>query len=158
MDLEPFTLPFAENKIPQTNKKMFFSIIIPSYNNGEQLINTLKNLALQNYPRDEYEITVVDDGSADNTRKALRDFMNQYPSLNLKAVHFPRVIERTAGDARFRAGLARNLGVKRSAGKYWLFWMRIFLSRRIIFGGWKKNTKKRMWFCCRGAISKPMPP
>lgn len=121
MDLEPFTLPFAENKTPQTNKKMIFSIIIPSYNNGRQLINTLKNLALQNYPRDEYEITVVDDGSTDNTKKALRNFIGQYPSLNLKAIHFPRVVERTAGDARFRAGLARNLGVKYSKGEILAF-------------------------------------
>ena len=121
MDLEPLTLPFAENKISKTSKKMSFSVIIPSYNNEGQLINTLRNLALQNYPRDEYEITVVDDGSTDNTRKALRNFINQYPSLNLKAVYFPRVIERTAGDGRFRAGLARNLGVKYSEGEILAF-------------------------------------
>ena len=121
MDLEPDYLPFAENKIPKKNKDIFFSIVIPSYNNGTQLANTLKYLAHQNFPRDKYEITVVDDGSTDHTKKAVKLFIDQHPSLNLKAIHFPRVIERKNGDARFRAGLARNLGVKYSQGQFLAF-------------------------------------
>ena len=121
MELEPITLPFAKNKIPQSSKKIFFSVIIPSYNNKTQLLNTLKNLALQNYPRDEYEIILVDDGSMDNTKQAVKNFMEQHPSLNLKAIYFPRVIERKSGDGRFRAGIARNLGVKHSEGEVLAF-------------------------------------
>ena len=120
IDLEPLTLPFAENNL-SSQKKIIFSIVTPSYNSKTQLINTLKYLAQQDYPRDEYEIIVVDDGSTDNTRKALRQFMEQYPSLQLKAIHFPRVIEQKAGNGRFRAGLARNLGVKYSQGEILAF-------------------------------------
>ena len=121
IDLEPLTRPFAENKIPQSSKKIFFSIVIPSYNNKTQLINTLKNLALQNYPRDEYEVILVDDGSTDRTKKAVKHFMDQYPSLNLKAIYLPRVMERKTGDGRFRAGIARNLGGKYSEGEILAF-------------------------------------
>lgn len=120
MDLGPCTLPFAENKIP-SSKKATFSIIIPSYNRKKQLINTLKYLSQQNYPRDEYEIILVDDGSTDNTRSAVRNFMKQYPSLQMKAIHFPRVLEKKIFSARFRAGLARNLGSRYSEGEILAF-------------------------------------
>ena len=121
MDLEPLFLPFAESKIPAQNKKIFFSLIIPSYNNEEQLLNTLKSLARQDYPREEYEVIVVDDGSLDNTKTMIKSFMREYSSLNLKALSFPRVVERKIGDSRFRAGLARNLGVKHSQGEILAF-------------------------------------
>ena len=120
MDLEPCTLPFIQNSLP-TNKAIYFSIIIPSYNSKTELINTLKHLAKQDFPRDEYEVIAVDDGSADDTRSALANFVKQHPSLNIKALCFPRVIERKAGDSRFRAGLARNLGAKHSLGKFLAF-------------------------------------
>ena len=116
MDLEPLFLPFAENKIP-SNQKIFFSLIIPSYNNKEQLLNTLKNLTRQNYPRTGYEVILVDDGSLDNTKQAVKSFMKNNSGLNLKAFFFPRVVERKIGDSRFRAGLARNLGAKHSQGE-----------------------------------------
>ena len=119
MDLEPYTLPFAENILPKNN--IYFSIIIPSYNRKKELINTIKNLARQDFPRNEYEIIAIDDGSNDNTRSALREFVKQSPSLNIKAIHFPRVIEKKSGDCRFRAGLARNLGAKHSQGKFLAF-------------------------------------
>ena len=119
MDLEPYTLPFAENKLPKQN--IYFSIIIPSYNSKAELINTLKHLTEQDFPKEEYEVIAVDDGSSDNTRQALNDFIKQHPILNIKAIHFPRVIEKKAGDSRFRAGLARNLGVKHSSGQMLAF-------------------------------------
>ena len=119
MDLEPYTQPFIQNSLP--NRNIYFSVIIPSYNSKNELINTLKHLAKQDFPRNEYEIIAVDDGSADNTRQALANFVKQHPSLNIKAIHFPRVIERKAEDSRFRAGLARNLGVKHSTGKFLAF-------------------------------------
>ena len=119
MDLEPCALPFVENTLPNNN--IYFSIIIPSYNRKTELINTIKNLAKQDFSRNEYEIIAVDDGSNDNTRSALREFVKQNPCLNIKAIHFPRVIEKKSGDSRFRAGLARNLGVKHSQGKFLAF-------------------------------------
>ena len=119
MDLEPCILPFTQNSL--LNKKIYFSVIIPSYNSKTELINSLKYLAQQDFPRNEYELIAVDDGSSDNTRSALADFVKQHPSLNIKALHFPRVIERKTGDSRFRAGLARNLGAKHSSGKLLAF-------------------------------------
>ena len=100
---------------------MFFYSYSCTYNNKAQLLNTLKNLAAQNYHREEYEVILVDDGSTDNTKQAVQKFMEQHPSLNLKAIYFPRVVERKPGDCRFRAGIARNLGVKYSEGEILAF-------------------------------------
>ena len=73
MDLEPLTQPFI--KTPSTEgKEIQFSIIIPSYNNKAQLLNTLEKLKEQDYPKDKYEIIPIDDGSNDGTLNRLTDF------------------------------------------------------------------------------------
>ena len=41
------------------------SIIIPSYNSNQNLINCIKSICSQKF--NKYEIIVVDDGSIDNT-------------------------------------------------------------------------------------------
>ena len=43
--------------------KPFFSIIIPTYNRPERLANCLSAIAKLDYPRDRFEVIVVDDGS-----------------------------------------------------------------------------------------------
>ena len=121
MDLEPLTKPLKENSSLRKFKKIVFSIIIPSHNNKNQLKHTLKALAEQEFPRNKYEIIIVDDGSADQTKRAVKNFMEQYPSLNMKMIFFPRVVEKKQGDNRFRAGIARNLGVKHSEGEILAF-------------------------------------
>ncbi len=120
MDLEPLTKPFAENNI-ESKKEIHFSIILPSYNNKTELIHSLNYLTKQDYPKNQFEIIVVDDGSTDNTLKDLNCFLNKNKDLNLKIIHFPRVIPRKSGDGRFRAGIARNLGSKYAKGEILAF-------------------------------------
>lgn len=43
------------------------SVIIPTYNRKDWLIETLKSLAQQTLPTDRFEVIVVDDGSTDGT-------------------------------------------------------------------------------------------
>ena len=47
--------------------------------------------------------------------------MESQGGYNFTAIHFPRVKPRKPGDASFRAGIARNLGVKYASGKYLAF-------------------------------------
>jgi glycosyltransferase involved in cell wall biosynthesis len=49
------------------DKKMDISVIIPTYNRYDTLKLTLQALAIQDYPKDRYEVIVVDDGSKDDT-------------------------------------------------------------------------------------------
>jgi glycosyltransferase involved in cell wall biosynthesis len=44
------------------------SVIIPTYNRKEMLLESLQSLALQTFPSDGFEVIVVDDGSTDGTR------------------------------------------------------------------------------------------
>jgi len=46
---------------------MDVSIVIPTYNRRKILKRALELLFAQNYPKDKYEIILVDDGSTDGT-------------------------------------------------------------------------------------------
>lgn len=98
------------------------SVIIPSYDNRDYVVNTVRHLARQDFPKSQFEIIVVDDGSSDGTEEALRiattEFLDQ---LNFKYIHSPRLRPRKMGDANYRAGISRNLGVKNSVGRILCF-------------------------------------
>lgn len=120
LNLEPTYSPLIENSQP--NKNIIFSIVIPSYNNNFELLETLLSLAHQDYDKTNFEIIVVDDGSNDSTKMSVKNFATDHLSdLNFKYIFFPRNRKRIMGDARFRAGIARNLGVKQAQGRYLAF-------------------------------------
>jgi glycosyltransferase involved in cell wall biosynthesis len=50
------------------------SIIIPTYNRSKILIKTLKALENQSYPKSNYEVVIVDDGSTDDTNLQVKIF------------------------------------------------------------------------------------
>lgn len=54
------------------------SVIIPAYNCEKTIGQCLKALARQSYPRDSYEVIVVDDGSADNAAAVIKDHPVKY--------------------------------------------------------------------------------
>ncbi len=117
MDLRPLTSPFINKN---HSEDIVFSVIIPSYNNEIQVLNCLKKLSVQDFPKKNYEVIVVDDASQDRTRAMLRAFASK-TDLNFKAIHFPMVMERNKVGGPFRAGIARNLGAKHSSGSFLAF-------------------------------------
>jgi glycosyltransferase involved in cell wall biosynthesis len=56
------------------HKKIIFSIVLCTYNREKHIEQCLKSLVNQNFPRDQYEIIVVDDGSTDSTRELVAKF------------------------------------------------------------------------------------
>jgi len=48
------------------------SVIVPVYNRSQLLAQCLASLCAQNYPRDSYEIIVIDDGSTDESAEVAR--------------------------------------------------------------------------------------
>jgi hyaluronan synthase len=48
------------------------TIVVPAYNEGRQVFDTLKSLAGSNYPREKIQLIAVDDGSADDTWKWIK--------------------------------------------------------------------------------------
>jgi glycosyltransferase involved in cell wall biosynthesis len=83
---------------------MLFSIIIPTYNRYELLRRTLSSVWEQSFV--EFEVIVIDDGSADNTWDELRALGSKLRVLR----------QQNAGP-----GAARNLGAKHANGDYLAF-------------------------------------
>jgi GT2 family glycosyltransferase len=64
---------------------MTFSVIVPTYNRKDILRECLDRLICQDYPKADYEIIVVDDGSADGTGEMIKnEFM---PYGNVKYIY-----------------------------------------------------------------------
>lgn len=100
------------------NSEIEVSVVIPSYNNKKYLSNTIKHLLKQDLPRRNFEIILVDDGSSDDSYAAVRRIVEgDIDEVNFKYVYFARSKERKMGDSQFRAGVARNMGVKHTQGK-----------------------------------------
>jgi len=89
-------------------QKPFFSIVIPTHNRPKQLANCLKSLSHLDYPRDRFEVIVVDDGSRIIPEGVLADFRGQ---LNITLL---------TQDRTGPAG-ARNTGVNIAKGDFLAF-------------------------------------
>lgn len=85
-----------------------YSVVIPTYNRAHVLRRCLTALNRQRYPRHNWEVVVVDDGSSDDTGDVLRN-----TSLRVR-LNWAR--QENAGPAA-----ARNLGVHMARGRVILF-------------------------------------
>ncbi len=65
------------------------TVIIPAYNEGRMVKNSIDAVASASYPRDRLEIFVVDDGSKDDTWKHIKRAAAAYPGL-VTTVRFPQ--------------------------------------------------------------------
>jgi glycosyltransferase involved in cell wall biosynthesis len=91
----------------KTNIKV--SIVIPNFNKGEWISETLESILDQSYSR--IEVVIVDDGSTDNSLEVIGRFCNRYENFKL--------IER---ERKPKGGsTCRNIGLEVSKGDYILF-------------------------------------
>jgi len=104
------TFPSIEEKSKKNNIP-FVSVIIPTYNRKDILCLTLLGIIQQDYPKDKYEIIVVDDGSDDGTNKLVKGFIKKYNFIKY-------IYQDKEG---YRVALARNLGGKQAKGEILIF-------------------------------------
>ncbi len=83
------------------------SIIIPFYNVENFISECLDSVYDQDIPLSDYEVICVNDGSPDNSRDIVLDYMNRFPNLHL--------IEHKQNK---KLGAARNTGRSIAKGKY----------------------------------------
>lgn len=83
---------------------MVLSVIIPTFNRAEILKECLEAIFKQDFPKQDYEVIVVDDGSKDETRELLVKFGARHK--NFKFYH-----QKNQGQ-----GVARNLAVQHAQG------------------------------------------
>ena len=57
---------------------MSFSIIIPTYNEAENILDLIKEIRFSLKSYKNYEILIIDDGSTDNTLKLLKNYKNKF--------------------------------------------------------------------------------
>lgn len=60
-----------------TNYNTRVSIIIPARNEEENITNLLSDLVNQTYPKELFELIVVDDNSTDSTQQKVNEFINK---------------------------------------------------------------------------------
>lgn len=86
------------------------SVIICTYNRARSLERTLNALETQTYPADKFEVIVIDDGSADETKQICERMQNLRPNFSYLR------LETNGG-----LSCARNIGMKKAQGENLLF-------------------------------------
>lgn len=63
------------------------SVLIAARNEEKNIDKLLQSLYNQNFPKEFYEVIIVDDNSEDNTKKIIEDFINNHKDLNIKVLN-----------------------------------------------------------------------
>ncbi|MBC3759024.1 glycosyltransferase [Hyunsoonleella sp. SJ7] len=85
---------------------MKLSILIPMYNSEELIGNCLDSLLIQNLPKEDYEIIIIDDESSDKSVEIVQDYAKKYTNISL-------VLQKNAGTFT-----TRNRLLKLAKGDY----------------------------------------
>lgn len=85
---------------------MKISFILPAYKVEHYISKCLHSCINQDIPKEEYEIIVIDDGSPDNTKIIVEDYIQRYNNIRL-------ITQTNKG-----VSAARNEGLKHAKGKY----------------------------------------
>lgn len=87
-------------------RNLFFSVVVPTYNRAHLVPRTIDSILSQDY--EPFELIVVDDGSTDDTDKALEVYLTDQRFRYFKKENAER-------------GAARNFGFKQAKGDYVFF-------------------------------------
>ncbi|MFC2162160.1 glycosyltransferase [Candidatus Altiarchaeota archaeon] len=88
------------------DEQPFVSVVVPTYNRGPLLNECLDSLFGQDYPKDKYEVIIVNDGSADDTEDILTEYEQRADD---RYMHFRQENKGVSA--------ARNLGIQNSQGE-----------------------------------------
>ena len=92
---------------------MLISIVIPTFNSSKYLSQTIETALNQTYKNTE--IIIVDDNSTDNTIKIIKN----YQKKNSKIKFYKIKNKKNTGSGS--GSKPRNIGIKKSKGKYIAF-------------------------------------
>ena len=92
-----------------SSKKPLISVLVCNYNYANYIEETLKSAILQDYAN--IEIIIVDDGSTDNSKEVIKNFIKNHSDYNINLI------------SRGNKGIAfsRNEAIKKSNGEYFIF-------------------------------------
>ena len=87
-------------------EKNYVSIIMPAYNSSRWISDSIQSVLDQYY--EQWELLIVDDGSTDNTKNIVKNFLTD------KRINY--YYQKNFGPA-----VARNYGISKASGKYLAF-------------------------------------
>jgi glycosyltransferase involved in cell wall biosynthesis len=88
-------------------KTPIISIIIPVYNAEKHIVKCFESIQNQTFL--DYEVVIINDGSVDNSKSIIEQFIHNYKNWFL----YSKINEGT--------GISRNFGIKKTRGKYIAF-------------------------------------
>jgi len=83
-------------------KEDFITVVVPIRNEECFIASTLDQIISQDYPRDSFEILVVDGISNDDTRRIVLDYCREYPQIKL--MDNPKLLSSAGRNVGFRNG------------------------------------------------------
>ncbi len=92
------------------NDYALFSIIIPTYNRADELLELFATFETLNFPTERFEVVVADDGSTDST-----------PQLIAETQQKNKFTLRYFTQQKKGPGAARNLGMEKADGDFFIF-------------------------------------
>lgn len=90
------------------------SVLVPARNEAAGIAHCIAGLAAQSYPKDRYEVIVIDDHSADGTGDIVR--ATRVPGLALRCLRLADVLVSGEGVGRAYKKLAIGAGIAAAAG------------------------------------------
>jgi glycosyltransferase involved in cell wall biosynthesis len=87
-------------------KQLKFSVVTPVYNGEKFILKNLESICNQTYQNIEH--IIVNDGSTDNTKSVIENYIKAYPNKKIKLIGTPNQ----------GAGAARNIGTEMATGDY----------------------------------------
>jgi cellulose synthase/poly-beta-1,6-N-acetylglucosamine synthase-like glycosyltransferase len=122
---------------------MRVSVIVPAYHAASTLARCLAALDTQDFPRDEFEIIVVDDGSTDNTA----EIAARFSSVRLiRAEHRGAAAARNAGARAARGDLVLFTDADCEPTREWIATLcRAFADARVVGAKGAYRTRQRGW-------------
>ncbi len=91
------------------NNAPLVSVIIPTYNSGQYISETIESVLYQTYTN--WEILIIDDGSIDSTKSIIQSYISKDPRIKYISLGY-----NSGKPAR-----GRNVGINNSSGKYIAF-------------------------------------
>ena len=108
--LESHTSFSQQNSKRSSKLKRFplISIAIPAYNEQENVVGTIQSVMGLNYPPRKMEIFVIDDGSTDNTKKIVQDFIKAQSTHDISLISHKNMGK----------GPSLNVALKKAKGEF----------------------------------------
>ena len=88
----------------------FVSILVPAHNEGIVIVKTVLALLSFNYPKEKYEIIVINDNSSDNSAQLLAGLQTEYGKERLIVINTDKTNGGKGKSNALNIGLARSKG------------------------------------------------